>query len=145
MSNSSSERKRINLRTLVHELALRDIGCAGVSKLLVCSASASRYYLAELRGAGLVALRKARHDSDACDRNVYTLCADPAAVRHFLDGLTEPAPTTGLRRKDCAQVDRRWRSVDPAGGETGSAARRDPLVAALFGTAKTPDAASPAS
>jgi hypothetical protein len=136
MSSSSSERKRTNLRTLVHELALRDIGCTDASKLLGCSASASRYYLAELRGAGLVALRKARRDSDVSDRNVYTLSADPVAVRLFLDSLAQPACTPVPRRTDCTQVDRRWRSVDTAGGDRGVAGHRDPLVAALFGAAK---------
>jgi hypothetical protein len=119
MSSTSSERKRINLRALVLELVLRDIGCPGVSELLGCSASASRYYLAELREAGLVSLQAIRHDIDSSGRNVYTLSADPPAVRHFLDRLAEPV---------CATHD--------SGSKEKAPGRRDPLVAALFGAAK---------
>jgi hypothetical protein len=137
MSTRSSERKRINLRTLVQALGLRDIGCVGASELLGCSASASRYYLAELREAGLVSLRAARPGIDSPDRKAYTLSADPAAVRDFLDSLAEPPCTTGLQRRNCAHIHRTWRAVDDAISEVEVAGRRDPLVAALFGTVES--------
>jgi hypothetical protein len=113
---------------------LNDIGCVGVSELLGCSASASRYYLAELREAGLVSLRAARPGINSTERKAYTLSADAAAVRDFLDSLVEPACTTGPQRKDCAHIHRTWRDVDGAMSEVEVARRRDPLVAALFGT-----------
>lgn len=119
MSNPSSTQRSAKLRTLAIEFTRRDIGRVGVADLLDCSASAARYYLAELQDAGLVSLVPARQTAVFADRKLYRLIADRATVDAFLDRMAEPAP-----------------NFSSAAGRAPT--RRDPLVAALFGT---PDAA----
>lgn len=135
MLRPSSARRLANLRSLVVAFAARDIGRAGVAALLGCSLSASRNYLAELLDAGVV-LSHAVRQSDGCgDRTLYRLSADPLAVHDFLAGLAEPDGTAGPNLADPQHVRRMWRDADFFLTAGHAPARRDPLVAALFGAA----------
>lgn len=120
----SSYRRHANFRKLVAELALRDIGCAGVTLLLDCSISAARNYIAELVDAGVLASHPVRQQAGCIDRTLYCRTADPLVVRAFLAALASPQ-----------DAGHRWPVAHVSPGADDLPARRDPLVAALFGAA----------
>jgi hypothetical protein len=136
MLRPSSARRRDNLRSLVVEFAVRDIGRAGAAALLKCSLSASHNYLTELVNAGVVLLHPVKQNSGCVDRTLYRLNADPLTVRDFLAGLAEP---DGTARPNLAappeHVRQMWRDADFFHRAGRAPVRRDPLVAALFGAA----------
>jgi hypothetical protein len=128
-----------NMRTLVTELAARDIGYADVACLLGCSLTTARNYVAELLDAGLVSALLLGQGESGSERTRYRRTADPLAVHRFLAALSRPlkgaedaAPQT---RPDGARVHRTWLPADFSAGAHHAPARRDPLVAALFGAA----------
>ncbi|MGJ7916183.1 hypothetical protein ACI48D_11970 [Massilia sp. LXY-6] len=136
MPNPSSERRRTNLHAVVLEFTRRDIGPACVSALLGCSLSASRYYLATLLEAGLVAPQSVRPQTARGKGKPFTLSADAAAVQDFLDGLAAPRGNAGPGCGDNGgQVHRVWHGANHWRSAARPPARRDPLVAALFGAA----------
>jgi hypothetical protein len=137
MPSPSSERRRANLQALVREFTLRDIGPACASALLGCSLSASRYYLAELLDAGLVAPQLAREKADCGKHQRFTLKADAPAVRDFLHSLDVSTRSAGpLYGSTGGQIRRVWLGANHWRDATHAPARRDPLVAALFGAAE---------
>lgn len=73
----SSYRRQANLRTLVAEFALRDIGSAGVALLLDCSISAARNYIIELVDAGVLVSHPVRQRAGGVDR---TPCSAPLSA-----------------------------------------------------------------
>jgi DNA-binding transcriptional ArsR family regulator len=101
----SSLRRIENLRRLVRALGQGGMGPGEVRQLLDVSHTAARTYLDELEQAGIAAYER------AC-RSRLRLLPDETAVRRYLAALAEGVtrPRVALRR-------------------------RDPLVAALFGTA----------
>ena len=141
----SSARRLRNLRALVREFSGRDIGCTGAALFLDCSLSAARNYVAELLDASVVASHPVRQAAGCVDRTLYRLSADPLTVHRFLAGLARShcADETPERRgaasmetpPDPACVHRIWRTADFSVGISSAPARRDPLVAALFGAA----------
>ena len=141
----SSARRLTNLRALVAEFAERDIGCAGVALFLDCSLSAARNYIAELLDAGVVASRPDRQAAGCVDRTLYRQAVDPLAVHQFLAGLARSHGANGMATPggvpepetppDPERIRRVWRDADYSFGAGSSRARRDPLVAALFGAA----------
>ncbi|MDL2354074.1 MAG: hypothetical protein QFF03_02325 [Pseudomonadota bacterium] len=135
MLRPSSARRLVNLRSLVAAFAGRDIGRSGVAALLGCSLSASRNYLAELLDAGVVHSQPVRQSDGGGDRIQYRLSADPRAVRDFLASLAVPDGAADCRAADPARIQRMWRDADFFLAAGHAPARRDPLVAALFGAA----------
>jgi hypothetical protein len=136
MPSPSSERRRANLHALVLEFTRRDIGPACVSALLGCSLSASRYYLATLLDAGLVVPQSVRHGTACGKRKAFTLSADAAAVRDFLDSLAAPHRSAGPGgASNDGHVRRVWHGANHWRTAACAPAQRDPLVAALFGAA----------
>lgn len=140
----SSARRLRNLRALVSEFSGRDIGCAGVALFLGCSLSAARNYVAELLDASVVASHSVRQARGCVDRTLYRLTADPLAVHQFLAGLARShdehaiAPARGATASNNMApnpeyIHRTWRTADFTLGAGQGPARRDPLVAALFG------------
>ena len=141
----SSARRLANLRALVAEFAGRAIGCAGVALFLDCSLSAARNYVAELLDAGVIASHPERQAAGCVDRTLYRQAADPLKVDQFLGALTRTHGADGMAARrgaaepgssaDPERIHRLWRDADFSFGAGRSPARRDPLVAALFGAA----------
>jgi hypothetical protein len=136
MMRPSSVKRVANIRSLLAELSRRDIGRIGVAALLQCSLSAARIYLMELCDARVVSLRPVRPGESHGNHSVYRLTNNEPDVREFL-ALLEGAPgaTRQVRDPEPRQMRRTWRPAGcvPVAGE--GPARRDPLVAALFGAA----------
>jgi hypothetical protein len=135
MPKPSSERRRANLHTVMLEFTRRDVGPACVSELLGCSLSASRYYLATLLEAGLVAPKPVRSQTAHGKGRPFTLSADAAAVRDFFDGLAASPGSAGPGCCNGGHVRRVWHGANYWRSPARPPARRDPLVAALFGAA----------
>ena len=144
MLRPSSARRLGNLRALVAEFAGRDVGHAGVAMLLGCSLTAARNYVAELVDAGVIASLPVRQAAGCVDRTLYRGSADPLVVHAFLAALARshaagiPAwrGTAVLEAPpDFERIHRTWLAADFSFGAGHSPARRDPLVAALFGAA----------
>jgi hypothetical protein len=136
----SSARRLCIMRALVAELAGRDIGHAGVALFLGCSLSAARNYVSELLDAGVVAAHPARKDAGCMDRKLYRLTVDPLAVHKYLAALARSNGGRGVAgwgegeaEDTIPDVERIRRSWSVADFSLGAPARRDPLVAALFG------------
>jgi hypothetical protein len=115
-SRPSSARRIDKLRALVAAFGARDIGNAGVALLLDCSLTAARNYLAELLDAGVIDAHPVRQAAGCLDRTLYRRSADPLAAGAFLATLVSADCVAGL-----------------SAGAGSAPARRDPLVAALFG------------
>lgn len=135
MIRPSSAKRLANLYTLVAEFAHRDIGRTGVAELLGCSPSASRNYIAELLDARVVFSSPARPRIEWKDRTLYRLTDDPVAVQEFLAGLAGPIGATLSGGPVAEQVQRMGRNTNFGLRASIEPARRDPLVAALFGAA----------
>lgn len=141
----SSARRLRNLRALVREFSGRDIGYVGAALFLDCSLSAARNYVAELLDASVVVSHPVRQAAGCVDRTLYRLSADPRTVHEFLAGLARSQGADGMPERhgaasmetppDPACVNRTWRTADFSLGIGSAPARRDPLVAALFGAA----------
>jgi hypothetical protein len=128
MLRASSTQRVVNLRKLVEELSRQDLSRVAAAAQLGCSISASRNYLIELMDAGVVSLDPLRKRREC---PLYQLNPDSFVVQDFLAGLDEtqqPAASNPAR-----QV---WRSADFLLRPGTPPARRDPLVAALFGAAR---------
>jgi hypothetical protein len=140
MMRPSSARRLSIMRALVAEFSGRDIGHTGVALFLDCSLSAARNYVSELVDAGVVASHPVRQAAGCMDRRLYRLTVDPLAVHKYLAALARSHGAGGMAGwgeetvdepvADVARVHHNW-SV--AGFSLGAPARRDPLVAALFG------------
>jgi hypothetical protein len=132
----SSARRIMNLRALVGEFARRDLGYSGTALLLGCSLSSARNYIFELLDAAVIVAHPFRPPAGSIDRLQYQLTTDRQAVREFVAGLAE---------SDGAEAQRHGMQADRQGDACGldnfnfgpnlldAPARRDPLVAALFG------------
>lgn len=117
----------LNLRALIAEFSLRDMGCEDVSLFLGCSLSSARNYINRLLDAGYVAPRRT---GGACRKTRVLYRARRGAGDAILPSIaatprTAPAP------------------IDP--GPPGAADElnasltlRDPLVAAFFGNPAAP-------
>lgn len=132
----SSARRIRNLRALVAEFARRDLGYSGTALLLGCSLSSARNYIFELLDAEVIVAHPFRPPAGGIDRIHYQLSTDRRTVRAFVAALAESdgAATQG----DAMQADRRRDSGGVDNFNFGRSlpdapARRDPLVAALFG------------
>lgn len=127
----SSARRIMNLRALVGEFARRDLGYSGTALLLGCSLSSARNYIFELLDAEVIVAHPFRPPAGNIDRIHYQLSTDRRTVREFVAALAESdgaATQTDRQRDPCAGDNFNFgRSLLDA------PARRDPLVAALFG------------
>jgi hypothetical protein len=123
-----------NLRTLVAEFSLRDMGYLDASLLLGCSASGARNYVDLLLDAGVL-VRRRTSGVGGRDRTVYRLNPDAGRVSAFLamaaredasDAKPAAQPRAGRPLADCMPA--------AACHDSGPMpVRRDPLVTALFG------------
>lgn len=140
---SSRTRRIEQLRVLVAELMVRDLGCAAAAALLGCSVSAARAYLHELRAAGVLAASRIRQPARSVDKMAFRLHPDTLLVHAFLDTLADAQHCDVISTKRGGhKVDARtnvrhfhiMRDDCHISLKVSSApAQRDPLVAALFG------------
>jgi DNA-binding MarR family transcriptional regulator len=129
------------LNALLAAFSVGDLNHADVAALLQCSGSSARNYVFELIDAGVI--RSSHGQSDGrYDRAVYRLSPNRLLVDAFRASLANTRKChdsrDALARSDGQDIacDLRQCPVFDAGSasEAGSlAARRDPLVAALFG------------
>jgi hypothetical protein len=141
-SRPSTVVRNARLGALIAALSARKMTLAEMALLLQCSQSAVRQYVRELSRADVVLLaNKQKAGAGGCGKS-YSLNNDPSTVNRFLDSLTEPpdgrARVAGRSpRLPASLASPRYvhevfeklsgRDVDEV------RARRDPLVAALFG------------
>lgn len=125
-----SAQRLTNMRTLVAEFSVRDLGYGGVALLLDCSSSAARNYICELLDAGLIASHPIRLAAGCADRTRFCLTDDPGLVRHFLAGLGKSQGGDGNSQR----VHRALEHSNSSADMDHTQARRDPLVTALFGS-----------
>jgi hypothetical protein len=122
----STTRLDLNLRALVAELSRRDLGCTDVSRLLGCSPSSARNYIARLLDAGIIGPRRG---ASAGGRATILYRLRPDADLSRLDRLAEAA-APAAPGDDTGAGDEVQGEPDAAGARPGL---RDPLVAAFFG------------
>jgi hypothetical protein len=130
VSRPSSARRLANFRTLVAEFAVRRMGYIAVAELLSCSTSAARNYIQELVDRGVVA----KHP---IDRKLYCGHSDPLIADEFLAALTR-LEQSGPASVPTRRVHSLWDDAIVSRAGVHQPARRDPLVAALFGAAELP-------
>lgn len=139
---SMTEQRTANLKSLVAELAIREMQVDDICTHLKMSPSGARKYIADLRAAGVMVL--ARHaDATAtyAGKAAYRLVSDPLLVSEFLAQIEQhkhqpriPAPPARVLPVVPG------RHLHIMADDTHYAVRinrqpaiRDPLVAALFG------------
>jgi hypothetical protein len=127
------------LNALLAAFAVRDLGHADVAALLECSGSSARNYVFELIDSGVI---RSSHESDGrYDKAVYRLSPNRLLVDAFRASLADAQKNhqkcdAPLARsvQDTGRDLREYRAgSDPACEPGIFSARRDPLVAALFG------------
>jgi hypothetical protein len=133
------------LRGLIVELVARHMDIAEMSKFLACSQSAVRNYVHELTDAAVVVAPDGVRSMNGRLDKRYRLSMDRQSVERFLNGLSENVRDRRISTRRKAQVpmslaQARYFHIclhdSGGGGEHANAkARRDPLVAALFGAA----------
>ena len=141
---SMTEQRTANLKSLIAELAAREMQADDICAHLKMSPSGARKYIADLRAAGVAVLaRYADGTATYLGKACYRLAGDPLLVSEFLGQIEQhkheprmPAPP--VRELPVAP----GRSFHIMADDTHFAVRinrqsvmRDPLVAALFGPA----------
>jgi hypothetical protein len=141
----STARRNDNLRSLVAELTLRDMGYVGVATHLNCSASSARNYISHLLDLGVIVSAPNKPPAGAADRTVFRLNGVLASSGLY-GAENVQGRSAGRRSLELSQgtLNRNGEShlwletavslVRPA----GVAPLRDPLVAALFGSPPEP-------
>lgn len=135
-------RRRVTIRALIAELALRDMNHWAVADFLNCSCSTARTYMKELLEAGVVKLPQRGAGKFILDRAPYSLSGAAEAIEQFLDSLTDAESVSTDYSKGFNGLLNGQRVHIPS-GDPGfptrlerPRARRDPLVTALFGRGK---------
>jgi hypothetical protein len=138
----SSLRRIEKLHVLVAQLIMRDIEPNTVVTVLMCSPSAARNYVEQLRDAGLIKLVPVRSAAGRVGRTAYRLHHDRERVSAFLTTLSEPGHGGKISTRNGGHAieprsHRRFHIMrDDVGISlriSNAPAQRDPLVAALFG------------
>ncbi|MEC5163683.1 hypothetical protein ACFDR9_003434 [Janthinobacterium sp. CG_23.3] len=147
-STSATLRRIENMQKLIGELSLHEMLADEIAWFLKFSPSGARKYIRDLRDAGVIELaRYIEGTATYLGKAVYQLTPDPERVRAFLAAIVQPkregaAPRKdrpGLREQSMAGNGRHFHIL---ADDTHYAIRvnrgpvmRDPLVAALFGSA----------
>lgn len=142
----STLRRQVTMKALIAELTLREMNHWAVADFLQCSCSAARNYMKELLEAGVVKLPPRGREKYVIDRAPYSISADAGAIERFLvsqAGREKASGTCGQGFNGLLNGQR----VHIASGDMSFPMRfdsprvhRDPLVSALFGSAR-PEAA----
>jgi len=147
-STSATLRRIENMQKLIGELQLHEMLADEIAWFLKFSPSGARKYIRDLREAGVIELaRYVEGTATYLGKAVYQLTPDPERVAAFLAAIVQPkregAPPRkerpGLREQAMAGSGRHFHIL---ADDTHYAIRvnrgpvmRDPLVAALFGSA----------
>ncbi|MBJ7309273.1 winged helix-turn-helix transcriptional regulator [Rugamonas sp. CCM 8940] len=147
-STSATLRRIENMQKLIGELSMHEMLADEIAWFLKFSPSGARKYIRDLREAGVIELaRYIEGTATYLGKAVYQLTPDPDRVRAFLAAIVQPkregAPPRkerpGLREQHMAGSGRHFHIL---ADDTHYAIRvnrgpvmRDPLVAALFGSA----------
>ena len=139
-----TEQRTANLKSLVAELAAREMQADDICEHLKMSPSGARKYIADLRAAGVAVLtRYAEATATYAGKACYCLVSDPLLVSEFLGQIEQHKfqpriPSPPARALPVAP----GRSFHIMADDTHFAVRinrhvvmRDPMVAALFGPA----------
>lgn len=141
---SSTKRRIARLNALLSELAARDISHLDVVRFFGCSLSAARNYMRELRDAAVVTLETSAERKTSIDHERYRLSPNARLVKDFMDAqYSHRILAAGrLPRRDIPSGSRHFHiladDVKYAVKICNLPARRDPLVAALFGERTSP-------
>lgn len=128
------------LTALMAAFSANDLRQADVAALLKCSAGSARNYVIDLMDAGVIAPSSDYQVARGTFQLRYRLSSDAFIVDEFREALANPRQSNITRAASVKKnVHLAWRS--PAGVEGADQphsirhviARRDPLVAALFG------------
>jgi hypothetical protein len=147
-STSATLRRIENMQKLIGELALHEMLADEIAWFLKFSPSGARKYIRDLREAGVIELaRYIEGTATYLGKAVYQLTPDPERVQAFLAAIVQPKREGAAPRKERPSL----RDQNMAGSgrhfhiladDTHYAIRvnrgpvtRDPLVAALFGSA----------
>jgi hypothetical protein len=154
-STSATLRRIENMQKLIGELSGHEMLADEIAWFLKFSPSGARKYIRDLREAGVIELaRYIEGTATYLGKAVYQLTPDPERVRAFLAAIVQPKREGAAPRKDRPGV--REQSMAGSGrhfhilaDDTHYAIRvnrgpvtRDPLVAALFGSAQSTQSAS---
>lgn len=147
-STSATLRRIENMQKLIGELATHEMLADEIAWFLKFSPSGARKYIRDLRDAGVIELaRYIEGTATYLGKAVYQLTPDPDRVRSFLaailqpkrDGASPKKERPSLRDQSAAGSGRHFHIL---ADDTHYAIRvnrapvqRDPLVAALFGSA----------
>jgi len=147
-STSATLRRIENMQKLIGELSLHEMLADEIAWFLKFSPSGARKYIRDLREAGVIELaRYIEGTATYLGKAVYQLTPDPERVRTFLAAIVQPKREGAPPRKERPSL--REQSMAGSGrhfhilaDDTHYAIRvnrgpvvRDPLVAALFGSA----------
>lgn len=147
-STSATLRRIENMQRLIGELSVHEMLADEIAWFLKFSPSGARKYIRDLRDAGVIELaRYIEGTATYLGKAVYQLSPDPERVRTFLAAIVQPKRDGVVARKD--RMGQRDQSLSGSGrhfhilaDDTHYAIRvnrgpvtRDPLVAALFGSA----------
>ena len=147
-STSATLRRIENMQRLIGELSVHEMLADEIAWFLKFSPSGARKYIRDLRDAGVIELaRYIEGTATYLGKAVYQLSPDPERVRAFLAAIVQPKRDGVVARKD--RMGQRDQSLSGSGrhfhilaDDTHYAIRvnrgpvtRDPLVAALFGSA----------
>lgn len=147
-STSATLRRIENMQKLIGELSMHEMLADEIAWFLKFSPSGARKYIRDLREAGVIELaRYIEGTATYLGKAVYQLTPDPDRVRAFLAAIVQPKREGAPPRKERPSL----REQNMAGNgrhfhiladDTHYAIRvnrgpvmRDPLVAALFGSA----------
>jgi DNA-binding Lrp family transcriptional regulator len=147
-STSATLRRIENMQKLIGELSMHEMLADEIAWFLKFSPSGARKYIRDLREAGVIELaRYVEGTATYLGKAVYQLTPDPERIAAFLAAIAQPkregAPPRkerpGLREQAMAGSGRHFHIL---ADDTHYAIRvnrgpvmRDPLVAALFGSA----------
>jgi nucleotidyltransferase/DNA polymerase involved in DNA repair len=140
---ATSKRRIARLQTIIAELKVRDLGCAGTAALVDCSQSAARLYLAELREAGVICSRTIRQAAGNEDKFAHRLHSDQQLIERFLAKLGDSMQSDAVsvcvscRHVSASAQVRHFhiiRDDDKTSHKvSNSLPQPDPLICALFG------------
>ncbi len=147
-STSATLRRIENMQKLIGELSMHEMLADEIAWFLKFSPSGARKYIRDLREAGVIELaRYIEGTATYLGKAVYQLTPEPERVQAFLAAIVQPkregAPPRkerpGIREQSMAGAGRHFHIL---ADDTHYAIRvnrgpvqRDPLVAALFGSA----------
>lgn len=142
------------MRALIDEFAQREMRADDIAKVLRLTPSGARKYIRDLLGANVIELDRCIENAPGyVGKAVYRLSGDPECVRAYFASMVQPRAGAGGRNKNKDDLGKAGLTMKGIERRVHiltddvyhvirvhrSPAQRDPLVAALFGPAKSPN------